>query len=184
MKYFFLLFFTIAFCSCWKFNADRAVEPAPQLTKVWGSKPVYGIDTVAKKIYYMGEKQPIAIPGNIYAFGKYIFQVDIGRGIHVIDNTIPAQADRIGFIVVKSCSQISIRGRHLYTNSYDDLVTIDIADPVNLREVGRLKNVFPSYRANYPLVAPDESGYYNCPRTDSIVVGWVKDSIYATCFKN
>jgi hypothetical protein len=107
----------------------------------------------------------------------------VGRGIHVIDNTNPAQADRIGFITVNGCSQLSIKGKYLYTNSLADLVTLDISNPAQVREVHRVPNAFPELQYSYTLVQPTDTGYYTCPIYDSVVVGWVKDSIYATCFK-
>lgn len=138
----------------------------------------------AKKIDYIAQKKPIQQAGNIYAFGRYIFQVDVGRGIHVIDNSVPAQADRIGFIAINGCEQISIRGAYLYTNSFSDLVTLNISDPTHLVEVSRVPGAFPELMYSYPMVQPEEIGYYECPTYDSIVVGWVKDSIYASCYKN
>jgi LVIVD repeat len=181
MKYV-LLFFSILFLySCWKPNT-RDYSNQPQ-QKVWGSKPVYAAESVAKHIQYSPQKHALIQAGNIYAFGKYIFQVDVGRGIHVINNTVPLTADRIGFITVNGCEQISIKGTYLYTNSFADLVTLDISDPVNLREVSRIPNAFPEFTNNYPLIQPEENGYYICPQTDSVVVGWVKDSINSGCYK-
>lgn len=185
MKYLLLFFCTVLLCSCWKFNNGYNSRPQPPQQKVWGSKPVYAAKTFAEKIDYTPHNHSVLQAGNIYAFGHYIFQVDVGRGIHVIDNNVPAQAERIGFITVNGCGQISIKGSYLYTNSFADLVTIDIADPANVHEVGRVPNAFPEMMYDYPLVQPEESGYYTCPNQyDSVVVGWVKDSIYMSCFKN
>jgi len=155
-----MLFFTVFFTSCWKpyGNYNQSSQQ-----KVWGSKPVYAAESVAKQIIYDPQKHPILRSGNIYAFGNFIFQVDIGRGIHVIDNTLPSNADRIGFITVKGCEQISIKGAYLYTNSYADLVTLDISDPIKMRVLTRIPNAFPEFLYNYPLAEPEESGYYTCP---------------------
>jgi hypothetical protein len=182
MKFASLFFAVICLSSCWPENRFYG-EPMPQY-KVWGSKPVYAAETDAKRVFYTPQKQPLQQAGNIYAFRNFIFQIDVGRGIHVIDNSEPSKADRIGFITMNGCQQISIKGNYLYTNSYADLVTLDISDPVNLKEVSRITNSFPDFVYNYPLIQPEESGYYICPRTDSVVVGWVKDSIYASCNKN
>ncbi len=178
MKYFILLFTAVLLFSCWKYNRDP--YPALQQQKVWGNKPVYAAASEAKIILYDPQKHPILRPGNIYAFGNYIFQADVGSGIHVIDNSQPAHAERIGFITLKGCEQISIKGNYLYSNSYADLVAIDISNPANMKLVSRSPNAFPEFGYNYPFAEPDESGYYTCPdpNTDSVVVGWVKDSIY------
>lgn len=182
MKYIAVLFITLFLISCWKpYGGEYTAQPQQ---KIWGSRPVYAAASEAKQILYDPHKNPLLRAGNIYAFGKYIFQVDVRRGIHVIDNTTPAAADRIGFITVKGCEQISIQGAYLYTNSYTDLVTLDISNPLQMREVSRIPNAFPEFQYNYPLAEPEESGYYECPRYDSVVVGWVKDSVYMNCSKN
>lgn len=183
MKYAFLLLVIPLLSSCWTRGTGDYIGGPPE-RKVWGNKPVYATEGVAKSIQYIAQPGSLSQAGNIYAFGKYIFQIDVGRGIHVIDNSEPAKAARIGFITVYGCSQISIKGSYLYTNSLDDLVTLDISDPIHLKEVNRVKSAFPEFRFNYPLVQPEEKGYYLCPRMDSVVVGWVKDSIYTGCYKN
>lgn len=183
MRILLLLLVTIGLCSCWNWDPHGYYGPEPPRHKVWGLKPVYAAKTSAKTIQYLPGKQPLKQAGNIYAFRRYIFQVDVGNGIHVIDNTDPATADRVGFIVLHGCAQLSIRGNYLYTNSLDDLVTLDLSDPAQPREVNRVAGAFPEMNYNYPLAQPADTGYYICPRYDSVVVDWVKDSIYASCYK-
>ncbi|TDH27299.1 hypothetical protein EXU57_06835 [Segetibacter sp. 3557_3] len=167
--------------ACWK-PVDFREKERP-MKKVWGNKPVYAAMNTAKQITFLVQKQPLHKAGNIYAIGNYIFQVDVGRGIHVIDNSDPVKADRIGFLTLNGCEQISIRGSYLYTNSFADLVTIDLSNPTRPIEISRVPNAFPEMAYNYPMAQPAETGYFTCPRTDSAVVGWIKDSIHATCFK-
>lgn len=181
MKHAIPLLFICLLASCWK--DWGGYKNAPQ-TKVWGYKPVYAALADAQRIVYDPHKHPVISAGNIYAFKRSIFQVDVGRGIHVIDNTISSQADRVGFITVNGCAQVSIQGSYLYTNSYADLVVIDISDPLSMKVVNRVANAFPEFQYSYPLAEPDESGYYECPRYDSVVVKWVKDSVYTGCYKN
>lgn len=184
MKYLMLLLLLSLLLSCWKNTWDYKNQPAFSTPKVWGLKPVYAALADAQVVLYDPHKHPVTAAGNIYTFGKFIFQVDEGRGIHVINNTVSSEADRIGFITVNGCAQISIRGSYLYTNSYADLVVIDISDPVNMKVVNRVTSAFPEFQYNYPLVEPSVSGYYECPRYDSVVVRWVEDSIYTSCYKN
>jgi hypothetical protein len=148
-----------------------------------GLKPIYGVEDVAKQILYAATPKPVTTPGNIYAFQNYIFQLDPGMGIHVIDNTVPSSAHRIGFITVKGCSEISIKDDKLYTNSYDDLVVLDFSNLNNVHEYSRLRGVFTEYRYGSPLAHPPAAGYYECPRYDSLVVGWLRDSVYQTCYQ-
>ena len=192
-KFFLLLSISVLLLSCWKFPDNNFGNNNPgnnnrqtntTIPKVWGYKPVYGTEPAAKKIEYSPVPQPVISGGNIYAFRNYIFQMELGLGIHVIDNTIPSSAKRIGFIAVKGCSEISIRNDKLYTNSYDDLVVLDFSDLNNIREYSRLKAVFTEYRYGSPIAQPPAGGYYECPAYDKFVTGWVMDSVYKNCYKN
>lgn len=182
MKYWLFLVTAISITSCW--TKIKPTYKPETYAKVWGSKAVYGVDSLVKKLLYTSVAQPVLNPGNIYVKGDYIFQSETGRGIHVIDNKAPAAAKRIGFIVMNGSSQISIKGNFLYTNSYDDLVVVDMSDVKNIKEVKRVKGAFPEGRNNYYFAQPQETGYYECPRSDSFVVGWKKDSVYQSCYKN
>jgi hypothetical protein len=147
--------------------------------KTWGYKAVYGPDSIAKKIIYSPNPQVVTNGGNIYAFQNYIFQVDPGLGIHVIDNSTPSSAHRIGFITVKGCAQISIKDGKIYTNNFDDLVVLQFIGLNDVVELSRLKAVFTESK----LAEPPLSGYYECPRPDSFVVDWKKDSVFQRCYK-
>lgn len=179
-----LLSVSIFLFSCWKLFDHHYTGGTYYQTKVWGYKPVYGTEINAKTITFIPGSQPVLTGGNIYAFQHYIFQIDPGRGIHVIDNTIPSEAHRIGFISVRGCSQMSVKNDKLYTNCYDDLVVLDVSDINNVREYSRINGVFSEYKYDSPLAQPPVSGYYECPRYDSLVIGWVQDSVYQSCYKN
>lgn len=172
----------ISFSGCW--TKARPVTQTNYPKRVWGNKPVYGAYNEAKIISYSNSVLPVIIPGNIYAKGDFIYQLEIGKGIHVIDNSIPVQAHRIGFITVNGSSQISIKDNYLYTNSYDDLVVVDISNSNTVTEVKRVPGAFPQGRSNYFYIEPIESGYFECPRYDSVVIEWRKDSVWNSCYKN
>ncbi len=178
MRFLLFLAFISIFSTCYR-------RPYPVSNKKeWGSKPVYGIDTILKKISWSATPAILKDAGNIYVKGNYLYQVETGNGIHVINNSNPATAARIGFITINGCSQISIKGNILYSNNYDDMVMIDISNINAIKEVARTKMAFPTGRQYYPFSSPKEAGYYQCPRTDSLVVGWVKDSVLPYCYKN
>jgi len=181
MRFLFLLVTLISLSSCWS-----KIKPGPQTTnqRVWGNKPIYGSFSQAKQISYSNTASPVMVPGNIYAKGNLIYQLEIGRGIHVIDNSVSAQAHRVGFITVNGSSQISIKGNFLYPNSYDDLVVVDISNSNAVTEVKRVTGAFPEGKYQYFYNEPIESGYFECPVYDSAVIGWRKDSVLAICFKN
>jgi hypothetical protein len=184
MKYLIFLLTAFVFSSCWT-KINPSPYPGQSQIKVWGSKPVYGVDSSVKKLLYINQPQPVLNPGNIYVKDNYIFQSEEGRGIHVIENNNPSLAKRIGFITMNGSSQISIKGNYLYTNSFEDLVVVDMSDVKNIKEVKRVKGAFPEGRNYYFLIQPAERGYYECPRYDSLVIGWRKDSVWqSSCYKN
>ncbi len=178
MKYFLFFILTSSLASCFTKN------PYPAAAKVMGYKPIYGADSTVKKLVYSNTPQPVVVAGNIYIKDNYIFQLEVGKGIHVIDNSVPALASRIGFLTVNGSSQISVKGNFLYTNSFDDLVVIDMSNVNQIMEVKRVKGAFPEGRVNYYYAQPPQAGYYECPRYDSLVIGWRRDSVYTNgCFK-
>ncbi len=65
------------------------------------------------------------------------------EGIHVLDNSDPRNPVNIAFISIPGNTEISIRDDFLYADSYIDLVTLDISNPLDVREVDRELNVFP-----------------------------------------
>jgi len=185
-KFFLLATITVLLCSCWKVNnrVDDNLPLPTQLSKVWGYKPVYGTETEAKNISYSSGARPVISGGNIYAYQNYIFQMEPGTGIHVIDNSTPSAAVRIGFITVNGCSQISIKDGKIYTNSYDDLVVLNFSNLNNIEETSRLKGVFTEYRYASPIAQPPATGYYECPAFNKFVTGWTRDSVEQYCYKN
>ena len=185
MKYFWLLAFAVTTCSCW---GKRENFPDPDYyKKVMGWKPVYAADSVSKKLTVYNNAQAVENAGKILVFGNYIFQNDFGKGIHVIDNSSPANAHRIAFWSLPGNTELSVKGNFMYVNNYNDLVVIDISNRTTPVIVNRLKNTFYSADAQYPYPwqAPPEAGYFECPKynNDSIVVSWVKDSVQKFCFK-
>jgi hypothetical protein len=176
------------FISCnWNIKSRLPFEPIDYSKKVFGWKPTYAADTSVKKIKYFNTPRPMSIAGKIYVFGNTIFQNDLGKGIHLIDNSNPATAKRVAFIELMGNTDIAIKGNYLYANNYNDLVVLDISDVTALKEVKRFKWAFNTLDVQrpYPWVAPPDTGYYECPRfnNDSIIVSWAKDSVYKYCLR-
>jgi hypothetical protein len=131
--------------------------------------------------------QPVQHPGKIYVKGTLIFQNELGKGIHVIDNTDPATAKRIGYISLLGNTEMSIKENYLYANSFTDLVIIDVSDWRNPVEVKRIKKAFiqgMTASAYYFIPLPEHGVRYECPNYfTGILTGWVKDSVYSySCY--
>jgi len=148
--------------------------------KIIGSKPIYSTDP-ALKLVTTDTAHHVKNAGKIYAYQNYLLQCEVGEGIHIIDNTNPATAKRIAFIKVMGCNEISIKNNYLYTNSYKDLVTVDISNISHPVETQRIANAF-NVTGYSP--EPTETGYYECVNpSKGVVIGWTKDSIYPYCYK-
>ncbi|MBX3257055.1 MAG: hypothetical protein KF862_23165 [Chitinophagaceae bacterium] len=178
-----ILLCTISFSSCIDFFSKKPY--AYQEPVRWAWKPVYSADDSYTRVTYQNGAAPVKRAGKIYVKGNYIFQTETGEGIHIIDNSNPAQSRRIGFLKVGGSEEIAIKGNYLYTNNYYDLVTIDISQPGEAKVVSRSPNAFyaASGAGNHTWELPPDTGWYQCPTyyIDSVVSGWVKDSVYAYC---
>lgn len=104
----------------------------------------------------------IAQAGKIYLYDKYIFLNDVDKGIHIIDNSNPANPTRIAFLNIPGNQDIAVKGNTLYADMYNDLLALDISNPRNARLTSTVKNFFPI------------RGYMNgyMVNEDKVVIGW------------
>jgi len=107
-------------------------------------------------------------PGKIYFKDDYLFIVEEMKGIHVINNSDPANPVNETFIEIPGNVDLAVKGNILYADSYVDLVAIDVSDLSNIHEVGRVEDVLPytlpPYDDDYPLASIDED--------DGVVIDW------------
>ena len=93
-----MLPFLLLAASCDPFNSNR-IEPEPSPAEVEGWVPVYAsaedVGTIASK-----DAKPIDNGGKIYVKGNTLYQVEVGKGIHVIDIQNPNNPHTIKFIQV------------------------------------------------------------------------------------
>ena len=69
----------------------------------------------------------ISKPGKIYLYGDFILVNEVRKGIHVVNNTDPANPEVISFIRIPGNIDMAIKNNILYADSYVDLVAIDIS---------------------------------------------------------
>jgi hypothetical protein len=85
--------------------------------------------------------RPVEESGKIYAYGDLIFINDKYKGVHVIDNSNPANPRKVSFIKIAGNVDISVKDNYLYADSLTDLIVLDISDLDNIRIVNRLFEV-------------------------------------------
>lgn len=136
--------------------------------------PVYAQPTTLNEINTVAAI-PTKKAGKIYVFGNYIFQNDVNKGIHIIDNSTPSNPVKVAFINIPFSTEIAIKGSFLYTNSVSDLVVLNISNPLQPSLVRRVKDAFPIINQQYP---PVSNAYFVCPDSKKgIVVDWVTEMV-------
>ena len=81
-------------------------------------------------------------PGKIYFYNDYIFVNEVDKGIHIIDNTDPANPQNISFISIPANRDMAIQGNSLYADNGGDLITLDISNPLDVQLKDRQTEVF------------------------------------------
>lgn len=138
-----------------------------------GYKPIY---LPYEQAYNINSSDPKGIinPGKIYVYDSLIFVVEKSTGIHIINNANPSNPIMLSFININGNLDIAIRNNNMYVDNFRDIVTLDISNIKNVREIHRIKNVYPSHYKNYP----DENGWFECAdSTKGIISGWIKTKI-------
>jgi hypothetical protein len=151
-----LLFFMLTACSdeCEVENAYTYYEP------------VYTTLNELRSSVEILPAEEIKQAGKIYFNSGYLFVNKPNEGIHVIDNREPKNPINISFINVPGSFDFAISNNILYTDSYIDLVAIDITDISKPIEVGRLDNIFNNYNSY---------GFYNDTQL-GLVTSWEERS--------
>lgn len=119
----------------------------------------------------IGVKEPRSLvhPGKLYMKDQYIFISEAGEGIHIIDNSDKRNPVAKAFLEVPGSFDMAVLGSILYTDSYTDLLTFDIADVNYIEQVGRRENVFRS-RVNH---------WYYMNGNNQLVVGYEPVLVHA-----
>lgn len=153
---FFLLLF---FVSC----VGSIDEPIISIQE--GLRPVYTDPTTAREINNLPPRS-IQQLGKIYYKDQHIFVIEVGEGIHIIDNSDPMNPNFINFIQVIGSKDIAIKGNYLYTDNLTDLVVLDISDLRNTKLVKRVPEL-------YAQIDPFPAGYqgpFECVNQELVAV--------------
>lgn len=153
-------FVVLAFSGCQEKVVDR----------YYANVPVYMNRSEFKSAVKVASAEEISEPGKIYFKDNFIFINEYLKGIHVIDNTDPANPDFVSFIKIPGNVDMAIKENILYADSYTDLVALDISDIDNIREVGRVDSIFPYTLP--PVMEENQLPFGQVDTRKGIVVGW------------
>ena len=127
-------------------------------------EPVYMTLGELRSSVAVTDPEPLEMIGKIYFKDGYLFVNEPNLGFHVIDNRNPANPLNVAFINVPGSFDMAVNGNILYSDSYMDLVAIDISNIQAVKEIGRIENVFDNYNS-YGFYASPEQG---------VVTDWVE----------
>ncbi len=84
-------------------------------------------------------------PGKLYIFGQYLFINEKNEGIHVFDNTDASNPKNLAFWSIPGNVDMAIKGNLMFVDQYVDLMTVDISDMQNPKELCRSQEAFMLY---------------------------------------
>jgi hypothetical protein len=108
-------------------------------------EPVYTTTAEIRASVGLTPPQAVKEAGKIYIKDNWLFVNEVGKGIHIIDNTNPADPIIQGFLTIPGNYDLAIKGNILYADSYIDLLAIDITDKANIKITKRLEGIFSVY---------------------------------------
>ena len=163
-----LLFIVLASCT------EQDIE------QVVGLRPVYG--TLADFNTIIKSEQPKELNniGKIYVFNELLFINEVGKGVHVYDNTDQTAPKPLQFITIPGNIDIAIKEQFIYADLSAGLVTIDISDLNNIN-VTHLDNRYLSSASQQkpPSSLTDDIVsnriYFECvDQNKGIIINWEK----------
>jgi hypothetical protein len=164
LKAFSVLIFS-AFIGC-----IESLEPGSPGT-VQGYIPVYGDETTTE--IKVTTARTVKNPGKIYSYGSYLLVNEINQGIHVFDNTNPAEPEALSFIEIVGNTDLAIRDNVLYANHMGSLVALTTINFVAVEQIGALTI------SNWLLgVPPPRQQYFQCVEPGKgVVIAWQKQTL-------
>ncbi len=129
--------------------------------------PIYMTYDNLRTSFKVSDGKEIIQSGKIYFKDSYIFVNEYQKGIHVVDNTDPSNPQVAKFIEIPGNVDMAIKGNMLFADSYIDLLTIDISDINDIKEVDRDTNVFP-----YIIPEYEDGIIDNIDQSQGVIIGY------------
>lgn len=136
---------------------------------VVGKKPVYA-DEIAWTTISVKPARAAQSIGKIVTYNQFIFLVDNGLGVHVINNADPANPQKMAFLSIPMCTDIAIKDNLLYANNGIDMVILNISNPTQAQLIQRMEGVYNKSSEHSPAVY---TGYFECvDESRGRLIGW------------
>lgn len=132
-----LLCLLVAFFSCSK---NKNTEPQQYTYTIY--TPVYKSKTEVLATINATTIPAVEHAGKLYIKDNFIYLNEVDKGVHIIDNSDPAHPAQVAFLSIPGNLDIAIRDNILYADMYDDLLALDISNPLHAVLTGSLHNFF------------------------------------------
>ncbi len=118
----------------------------------------------------LGDAREIESPGKIWVYNNFILLIEQYKGIHIIDNSDPANSKTIAFIQIDGCTNMAMKDNILYANNAVDMIGIkpnqDFSD---FTVVARNRNMLPIVASPEPW---DDWYFYTKLPANTVIVRW------------
>jgi hypothetical protein len=145
---------------------------------VEGFRPLYASPAESDIVFASAHR--LENPGKIYVVSKYLLINEKYKGIHVFDNSNPANPIPLGFLKIVGNTDVAVRNNVLYADHLADLVAINISDWNNIKEVSRTKQ-----ESWVQKIPPGNDRYFECvDDSKGILIGWEEATLTnPKCFR-
>lgn len=133
-----ILFLALSMTSCLKDQCEE-VRTFIQYNPQYRSMDEIRINT------FTDGPRDLENPGKLYVYQQYLFINEKEEGVHIYDNSDPANPTSVGFIAIPGNVDIAVKDGYMYADNYMDLLTIDINNPLEAQLICRDEDVFTQY---------------------------------------
>lgn len=116
-------------------------------------------------------------PGKIYIYQDYLFIVERGEGVHIINNANPASPQNLSFLAIRGCVDLAVFNNALYVDSFYDLLSFDISNPAHPVLQCRIPDAFEF--DNWTLIKGynDDLPFTGIDTNRGVIVGWTQKEV-------
>ena len=137
------------------------------------NEPVFmSNETFRNSVKVSNVPQTISGIGKMCFYNNYLYISELNKGIHIINNTDPANPQVTGFIQILGNADLAIRNGLLYADSFIDLVWFDVTNPAYPELKGRLDSIFPTALPLPPNHYGIDYAKTYSGKNNGIVIGW------------
>ncbi|MFN3755775.1 MAG: LVIVD repeat-containing protein [Flavobacterium sp.] len=136
--------------------------------------PIFKSKTALRESVGVTSPQSTYSDGKVYVAENMLFYIAQEQGIHIFDNSNPAQPQNVAFIQMEGVHDIAVKGNYLYADNFMDLLVFNLSNLQQISLVQTLQDVlefYPQFPAEADFMAWDSN-----PDEDDIMIGFQIES--------